>query len=514
MPYFDFFNTQEDENKKAPQQGGLNSFFTPKSTNNTIGGAPNVRPQTPAAAPSGVAGDSGSSFVNFERYVNANQGASDANAGQISGQVGGAADKAKTALGSMVDQFNTGVTAGTGHGVSGELAQVFNTAHRTGQPPGTVPPTPATTTGRGGTSQSMMDAPPSSPLKGAIDPKGTENPISQPVATPAPTREDIVKGSQQTYTGPQSLAQQPGYDALTGQVGAAAGDVAALQSKDGLSAWLGKNRNATAGYASDGSGARELDSLLLGRSGGKAFGELGSKYQGLGESVGAANTASIEKARGAEDLTKQAAGEYGGLLKLYDEDEANRKRAEEEKKAAAEKERNSLNLTHGDGKYEEWDDYTGGNRFENTVSNITGALDPVAQVQNATGNRSLKEQGEEQFDQGINKAIGTHLNSSKYNWGLTGHLGTHSDEVKKAIFDSLSGEELKALERMGGTQQDSFIDQRLKKLADEARAALSKLPPNEGGPMGMAAWFQKIQAQFNITPEQLKQLQHLSTVGK
>lgn len=332
MPYFDFFNTQEDENKKAPQQGGLNSFFTPKSTNNTIGGAPNVRPQTPAAAPSGVAGDSGSSFVNFERYVNANQGVSDANAGQMAGQVGGAADKAKTALGSMVDTFNTGVTAGTGAGITGDLAQAFNTAHRTGEPVANVPPVTnsANFSKGGGTSASMNSQPAAaSPLKpaaapqGAVDPKGSGNvDPGTPAAPTVPFRDALVQGSQQKYTGPQSLAQQPGYDALTGQVGAAAGDVAALQSKDGLSAWLGKNRNATAGYASDGSGARELDSLLLGRSGGKAFGELGSKYQGLGESVGAANTASIEKARGAEDATKKYAGEYGDLLKTFDAEEA------------------------------------------------------------------------------------------------------------------------------------------------------------------------------------------------
>lgn len=499
MPYLE--NQQEDEEDKKQEPLTLNG-------GQAGGAAPlTASPRDQAPVPAQTAGGTPGRFVNFERRFNANKDAATASGNRIAGGVEKQGQAVEADLKARQATFNDGV-------LQGGLAPTVTPSGSQGAVAPKAPPAP------GGTK------PPPGPMPDPFkDPAGyarwnQENaaagkppPPQMPSSSaPTPPQQTLEQRAAQTYKGPRALSDSAGWDELGQKAAKTSREGALTKDAAGTQALLQEEKKGS-GYTQ---GQSRFDAGLTQAASGDRFARLRDRFSGLSKSIADADSDSqVQSATARGAIEGDAEKAKADIIRIQADKKA-RIEADIQAKLAEDarikKERSALNLEQGTGRYEEWDDYTGGNRFENTLSNITGAMDPVDRIQNATGNRSVKEAAEEKMDTWANQNLGTHLNSSKYNWGLTGHLGAHSDEVKRAVFDSLSGEELKALERMGGTQQDAFIDARLQKLADFARDALKKLPPYDPR-TGLTGWLQKIQSMFDITPQQLKQLQHLATVN-
>lgn len=309
MPYVSLFRPQEEEdpNEKAKQEGLYGFFSGGRAQSSAPGAAASpVAISQPAGGPGGVADDSGSSFVNFERYVNANKDVATRGANQLGDRVEDKARDAALGLGSAYGQFSDAVKAGTptyddSLGVkSGTFgAQFTNSGSTQNKPPpaGATTPTASPFTTPGGNTRGA------GPTIGAQP---------APTAAKPPTREEIEAGSKATYTGPESLSSQVGFDAVTGKIGDAAREVNALQSKEGLSAMIDRDFNpATAG-------GQELDTVLFGRTGGDRFRSIGQGYGDLASRVGRATADADRLVTQARSASEGAAGKYKDLLGRFD----------------------------------------------------------------------------------------------------------------------------------------------------------------------------------------------------
>jgi hypothetical protein len=497
---------KEKEDERNPTPGTVTS----------MPGAPAA--PAPAAGPQNGA----SKFVNFERYLGANQDVVNRQAGQIANKVDLSAGGVRTQLAGLVG----GATAGAP--TPGENpAPVTPRAPPAPTPSAPKAPTPNPynpfshpTEYAAFNAQHNAEAPTGGNGGFGIDPVpgGGRGTPSQPFAGGAgappvmpgsslPPPEQTSPTPPAAPDGPRSLQDMEGWDDFASNYRKADEQLGALGTPGGLEALAGGGMPT---------GGSRLNAAMLGSVGGQRFRALQDKYKNLGKEIDEGD-ATVRKHAEDADVAYQKeldriAVERQKALDAGNATEAARLAAEE----AALKERNQFNLEEGEGKYENWSDYTGGNRFENTVRTMTTPLNPIGQLQEAGGSRDSAKGGIEKLD-AYGRDFGLNLNASKYNWGLTGHLGTHSDETKTAVFNSLTGAELKALEKMPNRDQDKFIDERLWKLADFAKASVEKLKtlvPMQSGPMGLSAWAAEVQKRYGLTPEKIKQLQHLSTINR
>lgn len=452
MPYFNLF--QDDERQRAQQPGLSLAFGSPDTSSPAAPAqAPMPESQVPGAGPTPVAGDSGSSFVNFERYVNANKDAATAAAGNVAGNVGKGAEDAATGLHNLLTDFRGQVQSGTGHGVTPGANVVTAMGGTVLTTPGNTRATPAPAAGQmNGSGQNpgaiTTGAPTSTRGQNAIsEPNAPSQPSPTPAAPKTLTREDLVKGSEQKYTAPASLTDMEGYNAVTGQVTNATGRLNSLQSKEGLSGLLAKEF----GSGAVGSGVNELDSLLLGRQGGEKFKELNKAYGDLPGRV----DRSVAESRGIADQarkdTEGYAAEYQDLLGKFDGQVASDQKAIEDKAAAA-KTREEMEAA--------WIEYEKP-RHETVVRDIGNMFDPTHWAGEIFGFRGLNDRltdaaektGNENFD----------LNND------SNHVRAHGmpPELKamwKEVFMDLSPEELHQVEKMTDMQRADFIRSRYAKI--------------------------------------------------
>jgi hypothetical protein len=307
----------------------------------------------------------------------------------------------------------------------------------------------------------------------------------------------MAPGQVRPYTGSKSLGQMN--EGLGAAATSAGKNAKALGSQQGLVGQAG--RVFGKGAANYGRQAQGMDAFLAGAAAPQSLGDVASEFGGLETMFETQNENSIQTAAGAEGKAKGVADEK----KRIGDREA---KALSDKEAAAQAERDSRLLGEGAGKAESWDDYTGGNRFENTLDDVLGNtfLNPASAIQEGTGNRSWQRSAHAGMDKWANDNLGTKLNSNKFNWGPTGVLGMGMDDsIRKSVYDSLSGEELAQLENMSHMQADQYVVNRLRNLGDKARVVLDSthVDPNVTNPaQKMALQVQALVTEYGFTNEQ------------
>jgi hypothetical protein len=473
VPYFDKF--KEDDNPFGQGQNpfgqGQNPFHlgggTKASSGYSYEPSPGAAPSqqqaaSPYSAPGGsaVAGDSGSDFVNFDRYWNANQGAAENTANTVAGGVEGAANDAATGLSDLSSQFGANVKAGTGSGPqNGSVVQTAMGGNvltvggkRWETPDASAPATATSTTSQSertltGGGRSSADPFGQPATARPTDPNAITNP--SPTPTPAPpvlTRADLLKGSEQKYTGPLGLQDDPGFDAVTGKITDAASQVGALGNKDKLGALLSKNY----GSAPVGSGGNELDSLLTNRAGRGRFDAIQKGYGDLEDRVGRAVSAGDNQVKTAQDDTTDAAGQYQGLLDQFDAAAP---------KTAAETGAAPPPSATGPKSGKSFKDYNTGNEAAHTVRDIGRVLNPIGWLMNAAGMKSPEDYMTPQYEEQFGHPIG---NSSAVQFDR--RMPGSTPEQQEKVYNSLSNEEVAALEKMSFGEQTQFLSKRLNSL--------------------------------------------------
>jgi hypothetical protein len=402
---------------------------------------------SPASPPSsGVAGDSGSDFVNFDQYWNANQGVAERNANAVGSGVEGAATGAVGALGDLSNTFGADVSQGTGKGpVAGSVVQTAMGGNVLTVPANgtsttttsqTTPTTPAPRTGPNKTSSLDKNSP------------ATPRPPAPDVPPPATlTRGDLLTGSQQQYTGPTDIRNASGYDALTGKITDASSQVSALGSKDGLGALLAKNY----GSSPVGSGGNELDSILTNRAGRSRFDDIGRNYGDLDTRLEKAGTDSDALVKKAQGDTETAAGTYKSLLDQFDEKAP--KTAAETGAAPA------PTAPTGPVSGKSFKDYNTGNEAAHTVRDIGRVLNPIGWLMNAAGMKSPEDVMTPQYEEQFGHPIGN-ASAVQFDRRMPGS----TPEQQEKVYNSLSTEEIASLEKMSFGEQTKFLSKRLNSL--------------------------------------------------
>lgn len=485
MPYFNFLNAEDEEAQKAGQEafgGGLSqplntgfsggaqapqaNMYTPPpqpgSSSGRTPGAPAVGggdPYTPAVA-------SGSDFVNYGQYVNANKDVSARNAKDIAGKIENTAHQGSQELAGVLGKFQGDVTAATPTYNATQVNQGVGQTSSTLSLRGNGPPTgrnTATTTSAPVPSNLPTSAPTGTPT-GTTSQRGQglsgepqRNVLPQAPGPSAPgSREELEKLATQGWQGPTSLSQQEGYDAATGKMGQAAGQMDAIQTKDGLSGYLSKEFGGTqAGYGAPESGARELDSLLIGRAGGDRFKKMKEQYEGFGkDNIDFSNRMadnSVNAGKAAHGIIQD---KYKSLLGQFDAAETDRgnKNKEAAAKEAARQEKIAKN--GGFDEYNKW-------RHESAVRSATNAMDPTFWLKQAgVIDWSINDKLTDGWE-GLAGKAGIELDSDHVNMGALDPL---SQKKWPAVYNDLTQEELVALENMSSSKQQEFIKNRFAQM--------------------------------------------------
>jgi hypothetical protein len=276
---------------------------------------------------------SGSGYVNFGQYIEANKDNSNRVAGEVAGGIGKAAGQAQAGLQKAQRGFGMGLATGNPFGGQ-SMAAAPSGRHEVGAP--VAPPvagiTPVATPAQsmqgapGTTKQGMTSAPTQGPGSGA------------PAGAPTISIEEARARAGQGYTGPKGLDISAD---LRKQTGAAQSQLGLTKDEGGLEALL-RQKYGGAGY---GKAQSRFDAALTGQAGGSRFRELRSKYGNLTGTLSAAEAAAAGRAKAAEAEVAATAGKYGSQVTAYDQEQAEREKniketAEKAKaKAAADAER-------------------------------------------------------------------------------------------------------------------------------------------------------------------------------
>lgn len=469
MPYFNLYSDEDQQKQLDPLMQAFNPGTKAGpvvSSRSSSAPAPSAAPvlsgASPASGTNGVAGDSGSSFVNWDRYQNANRDVSQAGANTVADSVTGTANQAASGLTGLINTFNTNVSNATGHAppantqVQDPMGGVVTTTQgRTGSgtpvAPGSMNSSTGMPTGPGGKSS---PAAPFSPSTSKTDnaPNAVPAPAAPTPGQPAPghlTRDDLVAGAGQTYKGPTSLADTPGYDSVTGQITNAASQVNALGSKEGLGGLLAKNF----GSGAVGSGDNEFDTALLGQAGRQRFGDIQKGYGDLPSRLDRAGGDAQTLASQARDDTTHAAGSYQGLLDQFD----TAQKAQEDA-AAAKQAADAAKAAHHPAK--SFADYNSDNAAAHTIRDVGRFLNPLAWAINKAGKKWTPEDVatpgyEKQYDHPFGNAEAVQFDREM--------PGT-TPAQQEAVYNSMSDDELAKIEKMNYDDQLQFLMNRLHEL--------------------------------------------------
>ncbi len=292
---------------------------------------------TPYSAPTGttasqdpngpVAGDSGSRFVNFTQYLNANKDSAAAQAQALARSVSAHGQAAQTDLAGAQQKFSAGVQAGSG---SGNAVQGGPTAKsKAGQVPGAQ-------TGGGGKYSVLPSALASSPGSGSAPVMNTG--LTPPATPTSPSGAPLGKGqsalegvpqrgsdpmtvsraqadarAKESYTGPAGLYEQDptGFSGLMGRTQQAQDEAQALGSGTGLQGLMHARSGGTAGQ-------NRFDAGLMGATGGQAFQDLAQRYGKLNDALNGAQSRSVQNADEARATTQSNANSWGNLVNQQD----------------------------------------------------------------------------------------------------------------------------------------------------------------------------------------------------
>lgn len=424
MPYLPYDPNSEDEEQRRLKQASMGAGMAPTGAD-APGPGPSAS-QEPAAGPT--------NFVNFDRYFNANKTTAERAAKNLGDRVEygaqdvrGAADMALGAFRQDADRSRPDAPV-----TPGEIRPDEPEAAETGLPGAAR--TPAAQQGLEG----------GAPQKTHV------------------TEAQAEQYAGATYQGPKSLMDSQNFLNVQNLGEQSQQQLDSLGDASGIAALMGGQRTG----GGDLTGASMLSSALVGHAGRSRFDDLRSKYAGIDKYLSGAVDQSTQYADGVESQIDTAADAWGGRLEKHKAD-----RAAAEARAEAETRKPPKRG---------YDEYSGV-RAEDVVKHVGTVLSPLDLVWNlaSNGGESPINSRTREYDNqeagglpwaGIGNAVTGGLESLGYDTDATRadvfkymNLAGQG-EAAKAVYESMTEEELAALERMAPRAQIEWVNKRKAEL--------------------------------------------------
>lgn len=248
------------------------------------------------------------------------------------------------------------------------------------------------------------------------------------------------------YSGPEDISKFAGYQDAIEKAGAAQTALQAAQTDAGRQALVERQL-----------GGNAFDAALMGGVQNDALAGLNQKYGNLDKAISgmgeqASKDVDAAKAKNAFDRQQYAAAKAS--------DDAGKAAVKERQDAATARDQKYDEDRAGKGTYE---DYTTGHQAENTVQDIATGLSPLDNFLHAIGQRSLTDIATNGAENMANKNFNTELNSHRVR--LDRAMGALPEDYRKKVWDSLTTDELRALEKVAPSEQATKLMQRAKQLA-------------------------------------------------
>lgn len=271
--------------------------------------------------------------------------------------------------------------------------------------------------------------------------------------------------AKKAYTGPEGLAKAPGFDDLTNKTNAAQDSLNLLGGfkvgKDGTRNDLefgqgsGLQTLAQEKYGKDrtySGGQSRMDAALMQAAGGRDFEALTKKY---GDMVGNLHGAEVKGAadvQAARDGTAATAAGYGQQHAAY--------LAEEEAKRAHEAalKANGPGVAGKAPKAQSYEDYLTMNA-QDVIRNVGKQLSPIDMLAGLFGGPSPIDLRTKSYE------AGSATNSNRATYAFNLFKAGAGDENAKKVYDSMTQDELTALEGMNWRAQTDWLNKRLTDMA-------------------------------------------------
>ncbi len=281
----------EDQQASGGAAGGPISMQSAAVGAPAPGGAPAGQP-APQASPT--------RWANFSQVFAANQGDAQKTGNALASGIQNQAQGAQQAVGAVQKQFGQAVTAGQPFGPA---APVVNPNDPFNKPTITTAPTAIAAGQRAyypGQIQGKTDAATATAI-------GQDPRFAGPPA--AISADEARARSNETYSGPKSVADQAGWADATAKANDAQKQVDLARTETGRQALLQQQqKDSTTGYTR---GESRLDAALAGQASGPRFSGLQQQFSGLAKQRDQAIADSQAQAGKAEYQTQQQAGRYG-----------------------------------------------------------------------------------------------------------------------------------------------------------------------------------------------------------
>lgn len=445
-----FIEMPDDEEQKRQQEQQAQPLTL------ADGQTPGAAPAAGGRPPSQDAGKAPGRHVNFQQYFNANRDAAQAMGNRLAAGVDKQGQGVQQGLQAAQTAFNQGVTA--------QLPAPKPVAPA---PRGADPLNPSTgTTVKGPANETPLR------FSAATPAQTWQAPTPAAVPTPKPTPGDLAKRAGQTYTGPNSLSEGAGWGDLFQRARGTAAEAAQTKDEAGTQALLQKQAAGPYSQA-----ASRFDAGLTQSAAGDQFERLRSRWGALPQQLKDADAAARAQAGAARGAVAADAADAQRQLDGIKAAKAANEGAMRQRIAGELAEERGWDLDQGAGKAQDWNQYNNTNQFENTVGDFLKFFNPAGlAVEGVSGGQNVNDNVHGRADEWANENFGTSLNSSKLNWGgvTGGDLGKIPPGAQEAIYNSLSGEELRALERMSNGDRMRFVYQRAEALGAKASAILEK----------------------------------------
>jgi hypothetical protein len=263
----------------------------------------------------------------------------------------------------------------------------------------------------------------------------------------------------QGYQGPNSIGEMdPELAGRARDAGQAAKNLGTNTGR--LTATRQKYGKGTGYYSSQGAG---MDAFLAGATGEQTLSDTAKEFGGLEDQFEGLNA---ESAAEAEELKAQSAAneklwdQYDQDKAKYDFDQKAPERAAADEKARKEAEQKAKVEGRG-AKKESWEEYSQ-YRPENALRTASEYMNPVDWILNATGNKTMTQAITPQVEAGVNGAIGSTINSSRIDWQR--ELPDSTPDERRAIYESMTADDLKKVEGMSHKQQAEWLAERRKAI--------------------------------------------------
>ena len=477
-----YLNFKADDEEDKPQQG--EAYQQAYGLGGAGGGGVAAPQQQAAQAAPGASGE----YTNFDKYFAANKDASDRTATAMGQGVRGQAEKAKTGLAKLTDDFGHQLYSGTPRGPAAPTvvdrgarptsAAPYANTSAAGQPESTteigtqnsaqpapyVPPdfhqatstkttvkTPAETVADESDDDTFNDdgtLNTDNRNRGKGRPKTKAAPgsyVSTTTSTPAnmPTPEEVAAaqaGAAATYSGPSGFDTLKDYAGVAGDTRAAEEQVKQLGTNEGRQALLQKDNRQ--GVYNDAQSA--FDAGLAGVSGRPEFNAIRGQYKGLGQGLTDATAAGNARVGVAKAGAQKSQDDWKSWLAAYDK--ANNVQP------AVEPGDSGVAPTSRKPSWAEMYDQNGWNDAYGVIKNAASFLDPINMVGYPAGGKLEV------------------WNSTDDLWrGLTGSEANGNSQMTEEVWNSMSDEEYDAYMAMNYRSRMAWAAKRWDEL--QARKA-------------------------------------------